>query len=321
MTSPKPLDSAVLKRLTFIRLLHQQGVDQSRLPEPLSFTSILSFHDAVEHFLVLAGEHLGANLPKRMDFLQYWSELNKDTQPRPVLLSGRTAMDRLNRIRVNFKHVGAPPSPQSVEDARSDVRNFFEDNSPKVFGVEFDQVDMADLLAEDETRSLVKQASAAEDAKDRTAAMSLLVDAFNRQFSQHVDRRSYPTSPFSIGPEITFPLREFDIRRAIQDHSIGSSGPLAKQIAQLTEIATASQNALRILTLGVEYHAYLRFRQLTPHVTYTMDGTRHVNTYDGYAPSAEDFEYCRQFVVTAALRLAEIKAQIAPPAWMPGDTF
>lgn len=48
-----------MKNLAFIRLLHRQGIEQSLLPEPLSFTSVLTFHDAVELFLIVTAEHLG----------------------------------------------------------------------------------------------------------------------------------------------------------------------------------------------------------------------------------------------------------------------
>jgi hypothetical protein len=39
--------------------LYQQGIEQARRPEPLSLASLLTFHDSVELFLVLAADHLG----------------------------------------------------------------------------------------------------------------------------------------------------------------------------------------------------------------------------------------------------------------------
>ena len=57
-------------RLAFIRYLHHQGVQQGRLPEPQSSAAVLLLHDAVEAFLLLAAEHLGAAAPR--EFGQYW---------------------------------------------------------------------------------------------------------------------------------------------------------------------------------------------------------------------------------------------------------
>lgn len=46
MTTPR-IDAMTTKRLAFVRLLYQQKVDQAELPEPLIFSSVLAFHDAL----------------------------------------------------------------------------------------------------------------------------------------------------------------------------------------------------------------------------------------------------------------------------------
>jgi hypothetical protein len=120
VTTPS-LEPQIMKRLAFIRLLYQQGVDQSSLPEPLTFTSVLAFHDAVELFLVLAGEHLGANPPEHLPFMKYWTELHPNKLAGGVELSGKVGMDRLNRIRNGFKHAGTMPGLAAIEQARADV--------------------------------------------------------------------------------------------------------------------------------------------------------------------------------------------------------
>ena len=48
-------------RLAFIRYLHHQSAQEARLPESRkSSAAVLLLHDAVEAFLLLAAEHLGA---------------------------------------------------------------------------------------------------------------------------------------------------------------------------------------------------------------------------------------------------------------------
>jgi hypothetical protein len=120
--TPLPmLDPHVMKRLAFTRLLYQQGIDQSHLPEPLTFTSVLTFHDAVELFLVLAGEHLGASLPEHTSFMAYWAELHPRKLAGGVELSARAPMSRLNRLRNGFKHAGSLAGAPAVEQSRADV--------------------------------------------------------------------------------------------------------------------------------------------------------------------------------------------------------
>jgi hypothetical protein len=321
MTSPT-IDPQTMKRLAFIRLLYQQGVDQTRLPEPLTFTSALSFHDAVEHFLILAGEHLGANLPDHIQFMKYWTELNPKKLNGGVDLSGKVGMDRLNRLRNGFKHAGALPSLAAIEQARTDVSSFFEDNLPRVFGVPFAGIDMTDLIAQPEARAKVKAATAANVAGDRIEAMALLVEAFERLFETHTRPESFGGSPFSFGPRLSFPLSKWDMQGILHQPNGGSSWSptrgserLAEQLDWMMKVAGEAQNGLRLIALGIDFRQYYRFRQLTPAVHYTGYSIRHVQHVPYYAPSTDEFDYCHQFLITVALRIAELESHLIPPSW------
>jgi hypothetical protein len=312
MTAPN-LSPQTMKRLAFIRLLYGQGVDQSRLPEPLNVTSILSMHDAVELFLILTGEHLSATLPDRIEFMKYWIELRSNKLSQGVDLSGKTAMDRLNRIRNAFKHAGTMPGIAAVEQARADVTNFFEDNIPKVFNIIFDDIDMADILPQPHAQDKLKKSAVANAAGDRVEAMALLVEAFDELFNEHVRPSGYPPSAFSFGANISFPLDENDIHSILRQPDNASrripargAERLARQISDLTEVVIAVQAAMRVTAIGLDYSRYYRFRQLTPQVNRTLDGNSHRNYPSNYAPTQEEFEHCRQFVITVAFRLAEL---------------
>lgn len=52
------LNSSTVRRLAFIRFFYGQGLEQAGRPQPMAATALLSFHDAVEMFLLLAAEHL-----------------------------------------------------------------------------------------------------------------------------------------------------------------------------------------------------------------------------------------------------------------------
>jgi len=85
----------MMRRLAFIRLLYQQGIEQSRLPEPLKATAVLTLHDASELFLSLAADKLGANPARNTQFMEYWRLLSPAQLPNGVNLSGRQGMERL----------------------------------------------------------------------------------------------------------------------------------------------------------------------------------------------------------------------------------
>lgn len=79
------LNQKVASRLAFIRFMHYQGVQQSRLPEPQSSTSVMTLHDTVESFLLLAGEYLGSRGSR--EFEKYWDALSPTKHPNGVDLA------------------------------------------------------------------------------------------------------------------------------------------------------------------------------------------------------------------------------------------
>src|SRR6266700_1150673 len=119
---PAELDPPTMTRLAFVRLLFQQGTDQSQLPEPLNATSVLSLHDASELLLGAIADHLGASLPKHLPFMDHWKNLSPDRLPGGVELPARQRMDRVNELRNALKHKGTLPSKAAVELTCADVR-------------------------------------------------------------------------------------------------------------------------------------------------------------------------------------------------------
>lgn len=317
------LDPHVMKRLAFIRLLYQQGIDQSHLPEPLTFTSMLTFHDAVELFLVLAGEHLGASLPDHTSFMAYWAELHPRKLAGGVELSARAPMSRLNRLRNGFKHAGSLPGAPAVEQSRADVITFFEDNTPAVFGVSFEGIDMADVIPQENIMAKVKAAAATESAGDRIQAMALLGRAFQELFSSVVNPRSYRRSTYSFGPDrASYPPDERAIERTLwrPESRSWDTQRLAEQIHGMSEAVVAMQGALRAMALGIDFRRYDRFQRLTPWIIGEWEDGVEFEAPHGYAPNEEEFNYCREFVITAALRLAEVEAHTIAPSWWQADS-
>jgi hypothetical protein len=316
----QPLPGYVVERLGYIRFLHQDGIDQARRPHPMSSAAILSFHDAVELFYVLALDHMGVQVSPKTPFEDYWRELSKVIPT----LSGRRGMERLNRVRVNLKHYGSIPGTQQITDARSDVDAFLAANTQAVFGVDYDTVAMADVVPQEPVRTKIRAAAAAEAAGDRGEAMGLLAEAFDELFNPQHHAYVEP-SPLSFGKTLTWPtrLRDGEAAAVLMQLRGDSTGGgyrdprgLAEQIETTTDVAAAAQAALRVMTMGVEYPRYLRFEQLTPWIRGTVGDPLNRSYPDGYAPSRDDFEYCQQFVIEVALRIAEVNSELEPPSWL-----
>jgi hypothetical protein len=193
------LDPTKMNRLAFIRLLYLQAADSSNRSGPLSAASVLTFHDIIELFLILAAEHRNAPaLSRDGAFLDYWRILRPQRGYEGVELSGHIAMGRMHSVRNSFKHAGRLPTRDEVEDARSNVRRFLEDNTPKVFGIEFDDISVADVVPHIAARERLKAATVAEAGGNRSDAMALLASAFTGVFYPS-GRSGVDDSRFSFG--------------------------------------------------------------------------------------------------------------------------
>ncbi|MGO8959399.1 MAG: hypothetical protein ACLQFR_18835 [Streptosporangiaceae bacterium] len=150
--------------------------------------------------------------------------------------------------------------------------------------------------------------------------MGLLAEAYNAIFDDGPSR-SFAT----FGENINYPMHEHDMARLLAQPPTPKAPrppdarPLAKQLTVMTKAVQQMQRALRIMALGIDYRRFARFEQLTPHIAWYADGHQERLTQPGYDPTAEEFEYCRQFLVTVALRMAELQVHIARPHWWTGQ--
>lgn len=315
-----------MQRLAFIRLFAQQGMEQSRLPDPLAASCILTFHDAVELFLILASEHLGITIPDKGQFVaRYFDTMHPGKAgPAGVDLAGRNGIKRLTVQRNTFKHDASLPAGPTIERARIDTQLFFEENTPKVFDLPFDGIDMVELIPQEPVRDRLRAAATAWAQGDQVNGMGLLGIAFEEVFEQHLvgdDRRG---SPLSFGRQLHQDAFLGDkVAKALTLDKAGQYAPVpprlaesvGKHIQELTETVAKMQTALRSSSLGIDYHRLYRFELLTPEISYLADGRREVYSVGPYNPNEEDYEYCQQFVVSVALRVAEMDAHLGRPGW------
>lgn len=97
--------------------------------------------------------------------------------------------------------------------------------------------------------------------------------------------------------------------------NVGRVGRKADEsIAKLNDAVSALQRGMRVIATGIDYAQYNRFEQLTQHVQRTRDGKATGNF--GYAPDSGEYAFCTQFVITSALRIAELAAHSAQPSWL-----
>lgn len=297
------IDKAV-ERLAFIKYLYKIGVEQSMKTEPFCWASILMFHDSIELFLELASEYLDAHKQVRdLRFLKYWDVLN------PILrksgkseLTHRVVMDKLNRTRVALKHHGTPPSKSTIENARVNTTDFFEENTPIIFDIEFPKISLIELVGCKATKESLREAQ--ELLKENKIEESLIKISLG--FAQLIDdyevRKVDTTgrSPFAFSK-----LWGFSTFLEGMDDVEG-------YFDEITEAVESLQERVRILSLGLDYRRYVKFKSLTPVV---VKKGKHFKIKEFLNPRSkevtlENTQFCINFVIESAITLQEFDFEL-----------
>ncbi|MCX5996822.1 MAG: hypothetical protein NTV42_04220, partial [Chloroflexi bacterium] len=62
----------------------------------------------------------------------------------------------------------------------------------------------------------------------------------------------------------------------------------------------------KILSLGIDYRRYTRFKLLTPQIDYFINGSHRAYRFSKEKPTGkEDAQFCIDFVVESAIKLQE----------------
>ncbi|MEV8625263.1 hypothetical protein [Streptomyces sp. NPDC051079] len=312
------LDEQSVKRLAYIRMLYEQGVAHAKQPLPMGATSVLSLHDSVEMFLVLSCDVLNVPWDKNTQFLEYWKKL-KD-----VPLTGQHGMRRLNDARNGLKHSGGLPSPEIIEQALTDAFSFFDDNVPRVFGAALWSVDTSYAIPQETVRRWVRRATDRFDKGEGGAALALL----QRALLEVLEEQNWPYGTLMgriSGPRHRMHSIGTLLREALNGNRSIHLGDAARQLDGLEKDISALQDGFRWIVLGGNLHHYARFQALAPRHLYwggadegeALESILARPDVASRRPNREEFEFCRQFVVTTALRRADIEAHVAPPSWEP----
>jgi hypothetical protein len=85
-------------------------------------------------------------------------------------------------------------------------------------------------------------------------------------------------------------------------------GRLGDFIDKTKESVEALQEAVKILSLGLDYKRYARFRLLTPYVERYMNGNYNIvrmRRGSKEVPTDEEVQFCIDFVIESAIALQE----------------
>ena len=294
------LPSDVSHRLPLIKHVLSSAVDDARLPEPFCSHAILELHDAVELFAQFLAEHIGVTMSRKADFLEYWPALTKAlgrTFPKQVV------MKRLNQARVGLKHSGVRPSRADVDDLAAQTITFMDEASRLVFRVPFGELSSVSLVGYEPAQGRLRQAEHFADCGDFLDASEMCALAFNETMymfrTKSGDKWNY--SPFPNLSRVTRHNSSF-----MQHEWDRQNRHLVSHLEKLSEAFAEIEPVLLMLTLGIEYRQFARFRDVTPSIIAMADGSLVVRTDSRRTPTGRDVLFAIDFAIQAALRLREI---------------
>lgn len=285
-------------RLPFIKYLYKSAVHQSRQPRPMNAASILTFHDSVELFLNLSCEEVGTKIKTDMPFMEYWEALKK--LPNGTSLEYKSAMQRLNTTRVNLKHQGMMPSESAIEDSRVSPTSFFEDNTPIVFDVDFDKISMTDLVQYAPARVCLNEASTLMEQRKFGEALYKLAIAFDMIIRDYEGRKQsrFGKSVFHFGLPYPYSIRYRDIDEVTIEFVNKSLEPM--------------QEAMKTISLGLDYRRYVKFRLLVPKILKlrTQEGGVFYPPVEPSQNHTEQCHFCYEFVIDSAILIQDFDFDI-----------
>ena len=283
-----PISTEHMRRLAFVRYLHNLAQQQADAPEPRSAVAILMLHDAVELFLQMAAEKFSTAKPER-EFMRYF-----DAVPR---LTMANSMRRLNQARIALKHAGVRPSRDDIAGLRGDVRIFLTENTPIIFGLNFAEVSMIDLVRPADVRDSLARSAQFFTAGDRMNALIEVARAF-RQVVDAFSKRSHGVRALdnaAVAAESHFSL--VHAHRRLE----GDTGRILEEIMEWLRVM---QDALMAQMLRQDGERYFRFQAMASQVRWFGDGSPIAperRFVERLTPA--DLEFAIDFVTEAALEL------------------
>lgn len=151
------MDIEVIRRMCLARHLYELGISSLRSSNDLYlFSGVNLLQDAVEAFLLAVADHLVVSFKGNENFNNYFELINKKIAPKELPFKNRLL--RLNRIRVDSKHHGIQPARDECNRLVESVREFFEEVSSSILGVNFSTVSTIDLLDDGEVKTHLLEA-------------------------------------------------------------------------------------------------------------------------------------------------------------------
>ena len=281
----------LVKRLIYSKyLLNRARLLQQERNDLASAEAVLAAHDSVEMVMRVVTDFLRTN--PAPDFMKFWKVIKEKSGTEPP---HKNAMDRLNNLRVGFKHMGNLPNPSVVTDLMPSVAAFCADVTAQYLGHDYETVTLTDLIQNAAAREKVKEAEKAKAEGNIPDSLLGLGVAFDKLRDEARKKHSWGL------------IQQSYWDRLDRVHVGGRYNRELAAALNLDKLGKPVQQVIdtvNMLILGIDPVRFRRFSASTPGRSYAASGVmQSMWLRDPKALGVEDFDFCHQFVVDFALRL------------------
>ena len=316
----------IVRRLAYIKYLYKTGTDQSTQSETIAYTSILTIHDAIDWFMTLAclkrsiteSMKLSAIIakdPKRkgktniylMDYFAILNDLVLEAQ-----------VSNINTLRNNLKHKFILPSKIGIQESVNIARLFFEENTKIIFGLNFTDISLLDLINYKSVRTLLVNAEDLINQNFKDKAVAEIAKAFYELL--HVDDIYKEDKKIYFNAEKLGKSR-FNKTITPAFKGLGKGWEAHKTAERFDQYISDTitlynrnfekiQESLSVISLGIDYRKYLKFKYITPQIEKMDNGkwieysTRNIENI-----TLEDIQFMKDFIFECSLKLQEFELE------------
>lgn len=284
------ISKELIDRLVCAKYIFQRGIES--LERSITYAdglAVLHFQDAAEMCLRVIAEHLHCAIKENIAFNQILDEIDKSEKG---ILTHRTALNQLNKARLNFKHFGLQPKREDAVKFQRDLESFFPSAFGTFLGLNYDSLTLIDLVNHCRTRNHLKIAEQQVEAQhyDQSVQSSAVAFMLYRRYAGHRDRARSWSSLHLINR-----LRDRDLTGQLKD--------LIESIEQRFE---QQQEQINLIMDGINLGDFRRFLMLTPKISRSAANTLHVSGHGSRSNATRDeASFCLRFVQDSILKMQE----------------
>lgn len=301
-----------IERLVFVKFLLKQAEASKELDKPLSSTTVLTLHDAIECFLQLSYEQLTgkAKLSGNQILENYTEKINETLVSQGKPLINKAFIKRINELRNQLKHASIFIDKKNIQNLFSETEMFFTDFAFTIFNLDFTEISLTELISNKEIRKHLVQAE--EELKNKNFQESMF--CIGKAFYELEYLGTRVIGGFGENILSKHHIVDYLIKYRTR---IGGGEPdslLKENLKEIAKDINRLQDDLhdlkKVISLSAALKKYKKFRNIMPYVTKIIQGkTGEVGYWMPDKEKGNKIEYtidqvkfCFDFVTETSLR-------------------